>query len=43
MRHRITPKLLLLVFALASSGILLGACGQKGPLYLPDESEQEEN
>jgi len=34
---------LLLVFALAGSSILLGACGQKGPLYLPDESEQEEN
>ena len=43
MRHRITPKLLLLVFALAGSSILLGACGQKGPLYLPEEPEQEEN
>jgi len=42
MRHRSTPKLLLLVFALAGSIALLGACGQKGPLYLPDESGQEE-
>jgi predicted small lipoprotein YifL len=23
--------------------ILLGGCGQKGPLYLPDEDQQEEN
>jgi len=22
--------------------ILLGGCGQKGPLYLPDEEQQEE-
>ena len=43
MRHRSTPKLLLLVFALAGSSILLGACGQKGPLYLPDEAEKTEN
>jgi predicted small lipoprotein YifL len=43
MRHRITPKLLLLVIALAGGSILLGACGQKGPLYLPEEPEQTEN
>jgi len=42
MRHRITP-LLLLVITLAGSCILLGACGQKGPLYLPEEPEQTEN
>ncbi len=22
--------------------LLLGACGQKGPLYMPDETEQEQ-
>jgi predicted small lipoprotein YifL len=43
MRHRITPKLLLLVIVLAGSITLLGACGQKGPLYLPEEPEQTEN
>lgn len=25
------------VFAAAAALLLLGACGQKGPLYLPDE------
>jgi len=43
MRHQITPRLLLLVIALAGGCILLGACGQKGSLYLPDDSEQTEN
>ena len=43
MRHRIAPRLLLLVIMLAGSGALLGACGQKGPLYLPEEPEQNEN
>ena len=43
MRHRITPPLWLLVIALAGSCALLGACGQRGPLYLPDEPEQTEN
>jgi predicted small lipoprotein YifL len=42
MRHRITP-LLLLVITLAGSCTLLAACGQKGPLYLPEEPEQTEN
>jgi predicted small lipoprotein YifL len=26
------------VFALISGGLLLGGCGQKGPLFLPDGS-----
>ena len=43
MRHRFTPQLLLLVITLAGSSILLGACGQKGPLYLPDDPEQTED
>ena len=41
MRHRITP-LLLLVLTLAGCCVLLGACGQKGPLYIPEEHEQTE-
>ena len=40
MRHRIT---LLLIFTLAGGCALLSGCGQKGPLYLPDEAEQTEN
>jgi len=43
MRHRITPRLVLLMITLAGNCMLLGACGQKGPLYLPDDSEQTEN
>jgi predicted small lipoprotein YifL len=40
MRYSRTVRLpLLLLVAL----ILLGGCGQKGPLYLPDEDQQEEN
>jgi predicted small lipoprotein YifL len=36
MNHRHTRHLLLLVTLL----VLLGGCGQKGPLYLPEEPEQ---
>ena len=43
MRRRITSPLLLLVITLAGGCALLTACGQKGPLYLPEEPEQAEN
>ena len=32
----------LLILALASSASGLASCGQKGPLYLPEEEEQEQ-
>ncbi len=32
-----TPRLLLLAFVL----VLAAGCGQKGPLYMPDESQDE--
>ena len=32
-----TSRLLLLVFEL----VLAGGCGKKGPLYMPDESQDE--
>jgi predicted small lipoprotein YifL len=35
MRTLFTTRLLLLAFTLVVTG-----CGQKGPLYLPDEQEQ---
>lgn len=38
MNHRHTRHLLLLVTLLA----LLGGCGQKGPLYLPEEPGAQE-
>jgi predicted small lipoprotein YifL len=40
MRYSRTVRLPLLLLAAL---ILLGGCGQKGPLYLPDEDQQEEN
>ncbi len=33
----VTPRLLLLVCVL----VLAAGCGQKGPLYMPDESQDE--
>jgi len=34
-----TTRLAILALAFA---LLLGGCGQKGPLYLPDEQEQQQ-
>ncbi|MCO6412916.1 MAG: lipoprotein [Thiogranum sp.] len=34
--------LLWLIITLAGIGAMLSACGQKGNLYLPDESESRE-
>jgi predicted small lipoprotein YifL len=39
MRYARTTRLTLLIIAIL---VLLGGCGQKGPLYLPDEEQQEE-
>ncbi|MGD8630114.1 MAG: lipoprotein [Gammaproteobacteria bacterium] len=39
MRYARTTRLTLLLLATL---VLLGGCGQKGPLYLPDEEQQEE-
>ena len=38
--HTATRPAALAVLALASCGLLLVACGQKGPLYLPDAGKQ---
>ena len=34
--------LLWAVIAILGAGSLLSACGQKGPLYLPDKAEQSD-
>jgi predicted small lipoprotein YifL len=39
MRYARTARLTLLLLATL---VLLAGCGQKGPLYLPDEEQQEE-
>lgn len=33
-------RILALALMFCSGGAFLGACGQKGPLYLPEESEE---
>jgi len=40
MRNSRTTRLTLLALALA---LLLGGCGQKGPLYLPDKDQRDEH
>lgn len=35
-----TTFTLWLLFAVCAGGALLAGCGQKGPLYLPDDTEQ---
>ena len=41
MKNRLPARLLWLVLAIA--GIGLAGCGQKGPLYLPDEHPQKKH
>ncbi|WJW75581.1 lipoprotein [Thiohalobacter sp. IOR34] len=36
-----TAARLALVLLLGMAGALLPGCGQKGPLYLPDEAQQQ--
>jgi predicted small lipoprotein YifL len=36
-----TRRLLLRFSLLSAAAVLLNACGQKGPLYLPEEEEDE--
>jgi predicted small lipoprotein YifL len=42
MKNRLPARLLWLVLVLAGTGIGLAGCGQKGPLYLPDERPQQQ-
>lgn len=41
MKNCLPARLLWLVLAIAGTGIVLAGCGQKGPLYLPDERPQQ--
>ncbi len=40
--HRRTLYLLILLIPVLAGTSLISACGQKGPLYLPDPAEQAE-
>jgi predicted small lipoprotein YifL len=40
MKNRLPARFLWLVLAI--TGIVLAGCGQKGPLYLPDERPQQQ-
>lgn len=42
MKNRLPVRILWLVLILAGTGIGLAGCGQKGPLYLPDERPQRQ-
>ena len=42
MCNRPTFRLLWLVLALVTTSSLLAGCGQRGPLYLPEEAEEQE-
>ena len=42
MKNRLPARLLWLVLAIIGTGIVLAGCGQKGPLYLPDERPQQQ-
>jgi predicted small lipoprotein YifL len=42
MNNRHSSRLLWLVLALVTASTLLAGCGQRGPLYLPEEAEEQE-
>jgi predicted small lipoprotein YifL len=42
MSYRQPYRVLCLVLALVTASVLLAGCGQRGPLYLPDETEEQE-
>jgi len=42
MKNRLPVRLLWLVLAITGTGIVLAGCGQKGPLYLPDEHPKQQ-
>ena len=42
MSNRQPSRLLWLVLALVTASTLLAGCGQRGPLYLPEETEEQE-
>jgi predicted small lipoprotein YifL len=41
MRNRPTSWLLCLALSITLVGAALAGCGQRGPLYLPDDTEQD--
>lgn len=43
MSNRHSSRLLWLVLALVTASTLLAGCGQRGQLYLPEETEEQED
>ena len=43
MRNRLTSRLLWLLLAIVTASAVLAGCGQRGPLYLPEETEEQDN
>ncbi|MFV1972929.1 MAG: lipoprotein [Thiohalobacterales bacterium] len=42
MNNRPTSPLLWLVLVIVTASSVLAGCGQRGPLYLPEEAEEQE-
>lgn len=42
MNNRHTSRVFWLLLALVTASTLLAGCGQRGPLYLPEETEEQE-
>jgi predicted small lipoprotein YifL len=43
MHSRLISRLLWLVLAIATASAVLNGCGQRGPLYLPEDAEERDN
>ena len=43
MRNRLISMLLWLVLAMVTASAVLTGCGQRGPLYLPEDTEERDN
>lgn|GEM_PF-1118903 len=43
MSNRFTSRLLCLVLAIVTASAVLAGCGQRGPLYLPDDSKNQKD
>jgi predicted small lipoprotein YifL len=42
MNNRLASRLLWLVLVIVAASSVVAGCGQRGPLYLPEEAEEQE-
>ena len=43
MRNRLISRLLWLLLVMITASVVLTGCGQRGPLYLPEDTEERDN